>query len=375
MMRTRRTSLVFAVLLFGSALAEPAVFQVTSVAELEAALTTARTNGEGDTLVVHAGTYLVTSLSYQPAAGEDNFPLLIEGDGALVTVLDFGGSGNFSIATNSLADDTNRQVTLRGLTFQNGNGCEGGGLEVRVNAAGSTLERNVFRDNSSCDGNGGGASVRSVSGAITVAGNLFTGNFHDTTGYDGGGAFLQVETGVVTVTNNTLFGNATDGGRGDNLAVNLLEDTARAELFNNVVWGNGAEDIYVNDDGSGNGTGAPTNLFNNDYGSFTIVDGDQLAQGANLQQDPTLSLDFHLLVGSPAIDAGDNLAPALPALDLDGELRVMNATVDMGADEFPGQAAPAEEVPTLSEWGLALLLLVMAWIGVRELRHRRMLPS
>ena len=57
----------------------------------------------------------------------------------------------------------------------------------------------------------------------------------------------------------------------------------------------------------------------------------------NLNVDP-LFVDvpggkLHLQVASPVIDKGDNAAPALPATDMDGEARIADAGVDMGADE------------------------------------------
>jgi hypothetical protein len=70
----------------------------------------------------------------------------------------------------------------------------------------------------------------------------------------------------------------------------------------------------------------------------------------NINADPMFvnatSGDFHLQPGSPCIDAGYNLAPALPVTDIDGDDRKIddptvpdtgNGTppiVDMGADEF-----------------------------------------
>src|SRR6185369_8473149 len=64
--------------------------------------------------------------------------------------------------------------------------------------------------------------------------------------------------------------------------------------------------------------------------------------------DP-LNGHFGLLVTSPAIDAGDNLAPLLPATDLEKMPRTIDGntdgtiTVDMGAYEFD----PSRPVATL----------------------------
>jgi len=47
--------------------------------------------------------------------------------------------------------------------------------------------------------------------------------------------------------------------------------------------------------------------------------------------------DFRLAPGSPAIDAGMNeTEPPLPAMDLDGNPRILNVIVDLGAYEFTG---------------------------------------
>jgi len=47
--------------------------------------------------------------------------------------------------------------------------------------------------------------------------------------------------------------------------------------------------------------------------------------------------DFRLAPGSPAIDSGTNVTwPPLPAMDLDGNPRMLNDVVDLGAYEFTG---------------------------------------
>lgn len=54
--------------------------------------------------------------------------------------------------------------------------------------------------------------------------------------------------------------------------------------------------------------------------------------GSNpLLADPLLDAGFHLLLGSPAINAA---IPSDIAIDIDGQIRPMGAAPDLGADEF-----------------------------------------
>ena len=69
------------------------------------------------------------------------------------------------------------------------------------------------------------------------------------------------------------------------------------------------------------------NINNNVSGASNNIDGDPLFVSAS---------DYHLSGSSPCIDAGDPVGDYTGQTDIDGELRVLNDRVDIGADEFSG---------------------------------------
>jgi hypothetical protein len=87
--------------------------------------------------------------------------------------------------------------------------------------------------------------------------------------------------------------------------------------------------------------------------------------------------DLRLRAGSPAIDAGDNATVTVPT-DLDGNPRFVDdpitrdtgkgtpPIVDVGAYEFEGTP-----IPTLSEWGFVVMMLVLLTAGTAIIRRRR----
>jgi hypothetical protein len=250
-------------------------------------------------------------------------------------------SGNFSGSYGGGAYATSdfESLTFTNNTFSNNSANNGGGLYVSPGRGTGTVTNNGFTDNSA--DYGGGIYVWVHTLTTTLTNNVFNKN---TAAVYGGGAYTYLNSlGTLNLANNTLSGNSTAGDAGG-LYVHLRESTNTANIYNNIIWGNTAigvtADLYVNDDGDISGTGAQVNYYCNDCGEFDILDGDNLLHANNINQDPLLTVDFHLQAGSPCIDAGENGAPGIPPTDFEGDNRTIDgngdgsSVADMGADEY-----------------------------------------
>ena len=89
------------------------------------------------------------------------------------------------------------------------------------------------------------------------------------------------------------------------------------------------------------------------YGGFSAFQSGTGQATNGLWDDPDLvnpaGADFHLRDGSPAIDRGDP-SPIMQVgpLDFDGEARIANGRIDIGADEVPGINACL--IATAAQW-------------------------
>ncbi len=395
--------------------------------DLQSALNAASSNGEDDTLYLAAGTYDASTGPFVWNTSE-NFSLTLSAFETGTVIIDGGGvNQGMYIDTSNAASDTNAHITVRNIHFLNGSNPSGpgGGVSVMTRDANVTLEgctisgstatygggayiqtssgAILFRSNT-LTGNsatvfGGGLCAFSESGQVTLLGSTFTGNGSEV--YSGGahvyamsgniivvnnifsanhcfdlggaGANLGTGSGVVTVTNNTFTGNLSDDA-GGGLGVSPNAPGAAVEIYNNIIWNNTAyhggdipirDDIYICDSCSGESSGTPVRLFNNDFTeifttcgtdsnctpnvtrSNNMIDADPHFMDT-LNPDPKL-WDLHIAPGSPCIDAGDNGAEALALspTDLDGEDRVADGNydgrmiVDIGADELIPRAIGA----------------------------------
>jgi hypothetical protein len=262
--------------------------------------------------------------------------------------------------------------TVTNCKFTGNSAARGGGV-YNYQFSSPIVVNCTFTSNSAW--RGGGMCNYQVSSPIVVN-CTFSGNYST---HDGGGGMCNYQVSSPIVTNCTFGGNSAKYGGGMfNLGSNpvvrnctfsgnsadiygggVYNKSSSPTLTNCILWGNIAPDgneIYNNSSFSPTtpvisncdiaGCGASGAGWDDDLGS----DG-----GGNIDADPlfvdpngidgiigTEDDDLRLLEDSPCIDAGDNSAVDPNGTDLDGNPRIMNDVVDMGAYEFIPPIPPME---------------------------------
>jgi parallel beta-helix repeat protein len=223
----------------------------------------------------------------------------------------------------------------------------GGGICVG-NTSTVTLVNNNINNNSTVGANGGGVKLFGTDNVTLINNVIYYNEAKD----EGGGISIIISIGTFDMTNNTIINNTCGLKGGGGVYLWLGSTSSIANIYNNIILynnttGSGA-DLYINNDGDNDIFPSIVNLFNNDFDqsedgiyierTFSI-DPSNLNNANPLYVDPAND-DYHLGVGSPCINVGDNAAPEIPDLDKDGNPRIMDGIVDMGAYEYPGAAIP-----------------------------------
>jgi predicted outer membrane repeat protein len=347
------------------------------------------------------------------------------GAGADVTIIDGGGTnGPVVRAGSSVGSGT----VFDGFTITNGLASYGGGMHISGSEL--TVSNCIFLNNEAAN-DGGGMYIYSTcsplvvncvfqdneagetGGAIrcrsnpnpTIANNIIIYNevTHPVLGIGGGGIYVD-STSHPTIINNTIANNTvvvsgmTIGGGGIYAA-----NSSSTIITNNIIVNNSAPaggGIYAS------GT-SPTidynDVFSNTGGNYGgtatagLHDINPPSGEDPLFEDPgPPEYDYHLQVGSPCIDVGDNAAVATAGLttDFEGDPRVSDGngdstdTVDMGADEYyvappppppsppsssrsvGGEVHPIDKAALLLPWlGLSMALILAAG-GLILIRRR-----
>ncbi len=137
-------------------------------------------------------------------------------------------------------------------------------------------------------------------------------------------------TGITTQSTNPLFYEVSLGSAGSSLT-----------LDSSFIGDNGAQNFFAG------GGGTCTSTFSATSDATTGCAGIQAGVAPMFADPSPAANDFHLVPGSPLLDAGNPAPPPAGELDIDGEARALDATPacplvlrrDIGADEL-GPAAP-----------------------------------
>jgi parallel beta-helix repeat protein len=311
----------------------------------------------------------------------------------------FGEGGGIAIENGASPTITNNIITANGAC--NGNG-------IGIGFANPVIQRNSITDNfqTGCSGGigGGGISIRGDSSGTQVVDNVIANNTMTGSGINGGGLVLFAG-GSPLIQNNTISGNTQFGlamvnastprliqnliinNTGGGLTYSFGGGTGMA-LINNTFANNDAQISFVAQFNAASvisGSLPPDVIVQNNLliakpGQTAIfctsalspnwLANDVFSDGGsafdagcgtpptgtngNISVDPVLTDvsvgNAHLQPLSPAIDAGNNTTTSilLPITDLDGNPRINNATIDMGALEFQGTTTAAFSTTSLS---------------------------
>jgi CSLREA domain-containing protein len=333
----------------------------------------------GANTITFAGNYTITLGGRLPNVTTE---MSIIGNGASNTIVQASASPN-TAAYRVFTVDTTGNLTLNGLTVQNGcnSGClSGGGV---YNGGAMTISSVVFKANYATYGGG----LHNSSSNLTLTNVTFSGNW----GPNGGG--MNNFNSSPTLTNVTFSGNSASNGGGlrneagsnptlanvtfsGNAAADrgggIFNDASNPTLVNVTLSGNSAASnggglynfssshpilkntIIANSVSGGDCVNSPSssvdatsinNLIEDSANACGLTDG---TNGNIVGQDPKLDAlannggstqTFALLPGSPAIDAGnDATCAASPVNNLDqrGIARPQGAHCDIGTFESRG---------------------------------------
>lgn len=233
--------------------------------------------------------------------------------------------------------------TISNCTFSGNKASFGGGMFN--NESSPTMTNCVFSGNEAFIG--GGLSLTSSSSS-EITNCVFIGNYARN---NGGGVSISSESNPI-FTNCTFSGNSADDQGGAITANNF----ASTIITNSIIWNNSAgvpaetsASVFTQINAS---TTISNSLIAKSGGSenwgmnATTLDG-----GNNIDADPLFVAEPAIMLGaegdlrlqacSPAINVGDNASLPVGILeDLEGNSRIFNSVVDMGAYEYQDLPTP-----------------------------------
>ncbi len=316
----------------------------------------------------------VTNGGYQGTSGDDNcYHVLYHPNGLNLTsaaVLDgftiSGGNANGAANPHNRAGGLylySSSPTIRNVIFESNvadnlggavyiynfssvfdnisfvNNISGGGGGMYISYASPLISNAIFTGNTSA-ADGGALSTHSSSPIITNA------IFSDNTAKNNGGAIIFYSSSVQynTIINNVSLSNNQAGGSGGAIRFASTNAASTLNLNNCIVWDNTATT-------SGNelslvSTGTTTlnySCYKNQTNDVEVLNGTLLTTNFNITSDPLFvdaaGGDYSIQGASPCVNTGNNTYNSLP-VDIRGETRIQNTTIDMGAYEWTDGTDP-----------------------------------
>ncbi|MBU0701973.1 right-handed parallel beta-helix repeat-containing protein [bacterium] len=161
----------------------------------------------------------------------------------------------------------------------------------------------------------GYCGIYCYSSSPSITNNIISGN----SGY---GIYCYYSSSP-TITNNTISGNS-----GSGISCYYYSSPT---ITNNTISGNSGSGIYRSSSYYSSPTISYNDVWNNTSSNYYSCSGTN-----EISADPKFigAGDYHLQFSSPCVDTGLNTALGIPSTDKDGNPRIMNGRVNMGAYEF-----------------------------------------
>ncbi len=259
----------------------------------------------------------------------------------------YGGGGLFCLSSSPLIDNCtisanfsynygggvyayeDSHLVLRGCTITDNVSFGGGGvacgLDSHVNITNCTIAYNTAGI-----GGLGGALALYASSEAHVTSSAFLRN----TAGSAGGTIHATYGSLLTIHDSTIAGNFAEG-----VPSVILVGGSVGTLANTILWDD-ADVAQLLVGQSSDVTVAYSNVWGGEQAILLDPQGTLNWGQGNIDLEPMFADDdtddYSLTDDSPCVDAGDPQFPDLSKeLDIDGERRVQNCRIDIGADETP----------------------------------------